>query len=262
MTRLICNPDVLQLPDRSLEILSSCPNINFLILTPQGSEVLQTQPAPACWSNLPKLLAHLPELTCIDISNCGCTDTELEGIAGSCAQLQGIDLSFNPGISDTGIEKLLGRCKQLQELDLSNCCSLSSRSLLAVAEACSSLNTLYLEQREVDEERCDEYSLTAVTAQGLYAIAKGCPALKVSPSAALLHGPTALLCGCSAAPLKAAAAVPRRAMQRVHCCAACSHGALLRHAALPCPHHVTGTPSHLAAVLRSSRIAESDHLLS
>ncbi len=183
VTRLICNPDALQLPGRSLEILSSCPNINFLILTPQGSEVLHSQPAPACWQNLRKLLAHLPELTCIDISNCGCTDTELEAIAGSCQQLQGIDLSFNPGISDAGIQQLLGSCKQLQELDLSNCCSLTSTSLLAVASACSALNTLYLEQREVDEESSEQYSFTAVTAQGLTAIAKGCPALKVRPHA-------------------------------------------------------------------------------
>jgi hypothetical protein len=74
VNRLICNPDALQLPEASLDVLAGCPKLTFLILTSQWSEVTQSQPAPACWEQLPRLLARLPGLACIDISNCGATD--------------------------------------------------------------------------------------------------------------------------------------------------------------------------------------------
>ncbi len=219
VTRLICNPDALQLPDASLDVLTTCPNISFLILTSQWSEAAASQPAPACWQQLPRLLARLPGLSCIDISNCGATDSggprglppaarrpptarcctapqppaltlaparprrpaELQAIGASCSGLRGIDVSFNPGISDEGLGALLAACPQLQELDLSNCCSLSGAALASVARSCACLNALYAEQREVDEESAEEFAVACVSAAGLEAVARGCPALKVRP---------------------------------------------------------------------------------
>lgn len=145
--RLICDSYVLRLGHDALAQLQSCPNLQFLILSPERSSSGDKVKSGIIsdWSSLRVLLRNLPHLICLDVSHCDMTDIHLEMIAECCHNLQGLDVSFNPRVSDRGLSHLLAQNVNMQELDISFCNSLTSASITAVATHCQQLQVLYAE---------------------------------------------------------------------------------------------------------------------
>ena len=86
MQRLLCSPSILCASADSLTTLAACTNLSFLILSLDAPSQACTGPAaqegrgmPAdLWLGLEKLMAALPHVVCLDVSNCLMQDRHLQ----------------------------------------------------------------------------------------------------------------------------------------------------------------------------------------
>ena len=145
--RLLCNPSILLASQKSLQALSQCTLLGFLILSlPKDCE--SSNPA---WDVmlLTQLMASLPNLVCLDLSDCSISDENLRSISeATCAsQLRALDLSFSPQVSMAGVITLLASCPLLEELDLSACEGLgvTDETFKQIGMRCPLLTSLFIE---------------------------------------------------------------------------------------------------------------------
>lgn len=86
MQRLLCSPSILCASADSLNTLAACTNLSFLILSLDAPSQACTGPSaqegrgmPAdLWLGLEKLMAALPHVVCLDVSNCLMQDRHLQ----------------------------------------------------------------------------------------------------------------------------------------------------------------------------------------
>ncbi|CAI0466490.1 unnamed protein product [Linum tenue] len=106
-------------------------------------------------------------LKSLDLQGCYVGDGGLAAIGRCCKQLQELNLRFCEGLSDVGLVELAEGCsKSLKTLGVAACAKITDKSLVAVGSHCKSLETLSLDSECIHND-------------GVLAVAKGCPLLKV-----------------------------------------------------------------------------------
>ncbi|GAX79659.1 hypothetical protein CEUSTIGMA_g7100.t1 [Chlamydomonas eustigma] len=188
--RLLCSTGALMMGKEALDVLSSLPALNFLILSLDSCSGNQQQSEGALqehdlWPGLRDLMGVLKHVVCLDVSKCLMKDHNLEAVSQTCNQLRALDLSYTPHVSDKALTALLQSCPNLEELDISSCPAATTDTLLkAVGENCKNLSTLYI---EFDPQVASTPLGTSVevSAERVVEMLQSCPQLQVLSLAGL-----------------------------------------------------------------------------
>ncbi|GJP32042.1 hypothetical protein CLOM_g16586 [Closterium sp. NIES-68] len=89
------------------------------------------------------LFSHCTGLTTLDLTDCGISDSTLQGLQ-HCPSLQSLKLGFDMDVTDAGLRSVAASCSSLTELDLYRCEGVSCTGIAAVARSCPQLLTLNL----------------------------------------------------------------------------------------------------------------------
>ncbi|CAM8902992.1 unnamed protein product [Rhodiola kirilowii] len=103
----------------------------------------------------------------LDLQGCYVGDPGIAAVGACCKQFEEINLRFCEGLSDAGVIELVKGCSDtLKVIGIAACAKITDVSLNAVGSHCQKLETLSLDSEFIHNE-------------GVLAVARGCPLLKV-----------------------------------------------------------------------------------